>query len=203
MDQWITDLMDSYGYAGILALIFLENFLLFIPSVFVLTMAGLMTTTTDLTIPGVVAIATLGSLLGAMAQYGIGRMVPAERLEAFVTRYGKAMRLKPGHVRKANAWFERYGIWVVLASRLIPLVRTLVSLPAGSASVKLLPFALLTIAGATIWNTVLVTLGASLVNLDDFAIPHACASAVWLAFVSAAAVLIIRYGRIRRRASKS
>ncbi|MFC5530283.1 DedA family protein [Cohnella yongneupensis] len=96
MDHWITELMSSYGYVGIFALIVLENFVLLIPSVFVLTVGGFMTTSTELTIVGVILAATAGSLVGAIIQYGIGRLVPLERLDRFLSRNGRFLRLKPG-----------------------------------------------------------------------------------------------------------
>lgn len=160
MEQWITETMSTFGYFGIFLLIALENIFPPIPSEVILTFGGYMTTSTDLTVTGVILSATAGSLIGAICLYGIGRLISLERLEAFVSRRGKLLRLKPEDVCKAYAWFDKYGIWAVLLGRLIPLIRSLISIPAGSAAMKLIPFLLFTTLGSLIWNSVLVSLGA-------------------------------------------
>lgn len=161
MEQWITEFMESYGYFGILLLIAIENLFPPIPSEVILTFGGFMTTTSELTIFGVVLAATLGSVIGAILLYGIGRVLSAERLEAIVERYGAILRLKPEDIRKADAWFDRYGPWAVFFGRLVPLVRSLISIPAGSSGMRFTPFLALTTAGSLIWNTALVSVGAA------------------------------------------
>lgn len=153
--------MESYGYFGILLLIAIENLFPPIPSEVILTFGGFMTTTSELTIFGVVLAATLGSVIGAILLYGIGRVLSAERLEAIVERYGAILRLKPEDIRKADAWFDRYGPWAVFFGRLVPLVRSLISIPAGSSGMRFTPFLALTTAGSLIWNTALVSVGAA------------------------------------------
>jgi membrane protein DedA with SNARE-associated domain len=161
LEQWITEFMESYGYFGILLLIAIENLFPPIPSEVILTFGGFMTTTSELTIFGVVLAATLGSVIGAILLYGIGRVLSAERLEAIVERYGAILRLKPEDIRKADAWFDRYGPWAVFFGRLVPLVRSLISIPAGSSGMRFTPFLALTTAGSLIWNTALVSVGAA------------------------------------------
>lgn len=161
MENWITEIMDGYGYAGIFLLIALENLFPPIPSEVILTFGGFMTTASDLTILGVIAVSTAGSVAGAICLYGIGRLLSASRLEAIVTRYGKILRLKPEDIRKAERWFEKHGYWAVLFGRLVPLIRSLISIPAGSTSMRFLPFLLLTTLGSLIWNSVLVYIGAA------------------------------------------
>ena len=161
MEQWITDIMEAYGYFGILLLIAIENLFPPIPSEVILTFGGFMTTTSELTIFGVVLASTLGSVIGAMLLYGVGRLLSAERLEAIVVRYGAVLRLKPEDIRKADAWFDRYGPWAVFFGRLVPLIRSLISIPAGSSGMRFTTFLVLTTAGSLIWNTALVSLGAA------------------------------------------
>ncbi len=161
MEHWIAEVMDAYGYLGIFLLIALENVFPPIPSEVILTFGGFMTTSTDLTIVGVIAFATAGSLAGALILYGIGRILSAERLESIVAKYGKVLRLKPEDIRKADAWFDKYGPWAVFFGRLVPLVRSLISIPAGSSGMRFLPFLLLTTIGSLIWNTGLVYVGAA------------------------------------------
>ncbi|AGA57156.1 MAG: DedA family protein [Thermobacillus sp.] len=161
MEHWITEFMESYGYFGILLLIAIENLFPPIPSEIILTFGGFMTTTSSMTIFGVVLAATLGSMAGAILLYGVGRVLSAERLEAIVVRYGKILRLKPEDIRKADAWFDRYGSWAVFFGRLVPLVRSLISIPAGSSGMNFTTFLVLTTAGSLIWNTALVSIGAA------------------------------------------
>ncbi|MDF2722692.1 MAG: putative rane-associated protein [Paenibacillus sp.] len=161
MELWITETMDRYGYFGIFLLIALENLFPPIPSEVILTFGGFMTTSSGLSIAGVIAAATAGSLVGAIGLFGVGKLLSAERLESIVARYGKVLRLKPEDIRKADAWFDKYGVWAVLLGRLVPLVRSLISVPAGSAGMRFLPFLLLTAIGSLVWNTVLVYVGAA------------------------------------------
>ncbi|HZG75841.1 MAG TPA: DedA family protein [Paenibacillus sp.] len=161
MEHWIAEVMDAYGYLGIFLLIALENVFPPIPSEVILTFGGFMTTSTDLTVPGVIAFATVGSIVGAVILYGIGRVLSAERLESIVAKYGKVLRLKPEDIRKADAWFDKYGPWAVFFGRLVPLVRSLISIPAGMSGMRILPFLLLTTIGSVIWNTALVCVGAA------------------------------------------
>lgn len=161
MEHWITEFMESYGYFGIMLLIAIENLFPPIPSEVILTFGGFMTTTSDLTIFGVVLASTLGSVFGAILLYGVGRVLSAERLEAIVVRYGAVLRLKPEDIRKADAWFDRYGPWAVFFGRLVPLIRSLISIPAGSSGMRFTTFLALTTLGSLIWNTALVGVGAA------------------------------------------
>lgn len=161
MEQWITETMDAYGYFGIFLLIALENLFPPIPSEVILTFGGFMTTSSGLTIPGVILASTAGSVVGAVLLYGVGKLLSAERLEAIVARYGKILRLKPEDIRKADAWFDKHGVWAVLLGRLVPLIRSLISIPAGSTGMRWLPFLVLTTIGSLVWNTVLVYVGAA------------------------------------------
>lgn len=153
--------MESYGYTGIFFLILLENIFPPIPSEIVLTVGGFMTTTTKLNIAGVIAASTAGSVAGAVILYYLGRWLSVERLEGIVEKYGKWLRLKKQDLHKADAWFDRYGVWTVFFGRLIPVVRSLISIPAGMSGMKVKWFLLFTIAGTLIWNTILVIIGAA------------------------------------------
>src|SRR5690606_22918997 len=145
MEAWITSIMESYGYTGIFFLILLENIFPPIPSEIVLTVGGFMTTTTKLNIAGVIAASTAGSVAGAVILYYLGRWLSVERLEGIVEKYGKWLRLKKQDLHKADAWFDRYGVWTVFFGRLIPVVRSLISIPAGMSGMKVKWFLLFTI----------------------------------------------------------
>ncbi|SDD59016.1 membrane protein DedA, SNARE-associated domain [Paenibacillus sp. UNCCL117] len=161
MQNWITAFMEQYGYAGILFMIALENVFPPIPSEVVLTFGGFMTTTSELTVAGVVAAATAGSVLGAVILYAIGRILDVERLESIVDRWGGWLRVTKDDIRKADAWFDKYGYWTVLFCRMIPLIRSLISIPAGMSGMNFWMFLLFTTIGTFIWNIVLVSVGAA------------------------------------------
>lgn len=162
MENWITGIMEQFGYAGILLLIALENIFPPIPSEVILTFGGFMTTYTSLTTTGVIVAATLGSVLGAVVLYGIGYLINVDKLEGWIDRYGRYLRLKKEDIRRADAWFDKYGYWTVLFCRMIPLIRSLISVPAGMSKMKFGLFLLYTTIGTLIWNIVLVSVGAAL-----------------------------------------
>ncbi|WP_055107815.1 DedA family protein [Paenibacillus ihumii] len=161
MENWITEFMEQFGYIGIFLLIALENVFPPIPSEVILTFGGFMTTYSSLTMIGVIIAATLGSVFGAVILYGAGYILNVDRLEAIIDNWGKYLRLKKEDVRKADAWFDKYGYWTVLFCRMIPLIRSLISIPAGMAKMKFGLFLLFTTIGTLIWNIILVSVGAA------------------------------------------
>lgn len=163
MQELIVSLMEQYGYGGIFFLIALENIFPPIPSEVILTFGGFLTTYTSLELPGVVAAATFGSLAGAAVLYGAGMLLNKERLKKIVSgRAGKLLGLKAGDVEKADGWFQKTGTKAVFFCRCVPVVRSLISIPAGMSRMKLPRFFLYTAAGSAIWNILLVSLGAFL-----------------------------------------
>lgn len=161
MENWILDIMGQYGYFGIFLLIMLENIFPPIPSEVILTFGGYMTTRTSMTPIGVILVSTAGSVVGAVILYWIGSLLDVKRLEKIVDRWGKVLRLTKKDIHKADSWFDKYGIWTVLFCRLIPLIRSLISIPAGMANMKFGLFLLFTTIGTLIWNTILVKVGAA------------------------------------------
>lgn len=159
MENWITEIMENFGYVGILFLITLENVFPPIPSEVILTFGGFMTTFTPLTPIGVITVATLGSVLGAIILFLIGRILDVERLEKIVDRFGKYLRVKKEDIYRADAWFDKHGNKAVFFCRMVPLIRSLISIPAGMSGMSWTPFLLYTTLGTLIWNTVLVSLG--------------------------------------------
>jgi len=161
MENWITDIMSQYGYIGIFLLIMLENIFPPIPSEVILTFGGYMTTQSDMTAMGVILVSTAGSVAGAVILYGVGLLMDVSRLEKIVDRCGRVLRLTRKDIYKADSWFDKYGIWTVLFCRLIPLIRSLISIPAGMSNMKFGLFLLFTTLGTLIWNTFLVLVGAA------------------------------------------
>lgn len=161
MENWIVEIMNTYGYIGILFLIAFENIFPPIPSEVILTFGGFMTTTSSMTVIGVIIFSTIGSVVGAIVLYEIGNLIDVNRLEKIINRWGHILRLTSKDVRKANAWFQKFGGWAVFLGRLVPLVRSLISIPAGIAHMNFGVFLLFTTVGSLIWNSILVSVGAA------------------------------------------
>lgn len=163
MRELIMTLMERYGYPGIFLLIAVENIFPPIPSEIILPFGGFLTTYTRLTIFGVVFYSTLGSLAGALVLYGAGRIFNRERLMKLAAGpVGKVLCLKPADVAKADGWFLEKGTKTVFFCRFIPIVRSLISVPAGMSRMPMGMFLAYTTAGTILWNTALVSLGAVL-----------------------------------------
>ncbi len=161
MQDLIINILNQYGYLGILLLITIENIFPPIPSEIILTFGGFMTTYSKLQIFWVIFFSTIGSVVGALVLYGIGRLLTKERLKCIVRgKLGLFLGFKENDVQKAEDWFIKRGNLTVFFCRFIPIVRSLISIPAGMAKMKVGIFLVLTILGTAIWNTVLVILGA-------------------------------------------
>ncbi len=162
METILLELVNRWGTLGIALLIFIENLFPPIPSEAVLLFGGFLTTYTTLHPWMVIAAATVGAVAGACVLYAVGRLLSPERLKALLAgRLGRITRLKAEDVDKANAWFSKYEYKAVLFCRCVPIVRSLISIPAGMARMKWAPFLGLTTLGSALWNTVLVFAGAA------------------------------------------
>ncbi|HHQ0963110.1 TPA: DedA family protein [Listeria innocua] len=162
METWITSIMADFGYIGIFLLIMIENLFPPIPSEIILTFGGFMTTVSSLNVVMVIIVATLGSVVGAILLYKVASYFGKERLTHIVLKYGRVLRLKESDIERAESFFLKYGSWAVFLCRMIPLIRSLISIPAGMTKMKMSRFLILTTAGSLLWNTVLIGLGALL-----------------------------------------
>lgn len=168
MQEIIIQVMNQFGYIGIFLLILIENVFPPIPSEVILTFGGFMTTQTDMSVLGVIIVATLGSIGGAIILYLVGRLINKDVIEKWLDgKVGKILRFKREDVEKANGWFEKKGKYTVLFCRCVPIVRSLISIPAGMSKMKFVPFIILTTIGSAVWNTVLVVLGSVAGNSWD------------------------------------
>lgn len=162
MEDVFTNLISQFGYIGVWFLIFFENVFPPIPSELILPLSGFFTTTTELTLPGVIIAATIGSVTGAYILYGVGRILSRERLMTFFgTRPMRLLGFKPDDIASAVDWFDRKGQATVLICRCVPIVRSLISIPAGTAKMSVVRFSLYTLLGSAVWNTILCSLGAA------------------------------------------
>ncbi len=162
MDHWILDVMSRYGYLGLALLIMAENLFPPIPSEIILTFGGFMTTYTRMHIPGAVLSATVGSVGGALILYQAGRFLSPDRLDTLLSgRLGRILHLKKADIQKAADWFDSRGNYTVFFCRFIPIVRSLISIPAGMADMALGRFLWMTVAGSLLWNLILICAGAA------------------------------------------
>lgn len=157
--DWVTDVIDRLGYVGVALLVALENLFPPIPSEVVLPFAGFVARDGGATLIGMIIAATAGALAGALVLYGIAAWIGPDRLDRFLLRYGRWFRLTPADVRRAEAWFDRRSEAAVLIGRCVPLIRSLVSIPAGFRRMNLARFVLLTTIGSLVWNSALIVAG--------------------------------------------
>ena len=162
MDVWITEFIESAGYLGVALLMIAENVFPPIPSELVMPFAGFSAARGALSLPGAIVAGTMGSLLGALPWYAAGRWVGEGRLERFAARHGRWLTLTPADVAGAQRWFGRHCGKGVLFGRLVPAVRTLISVPAGVARMSLARFLALSAAGSLLWTGALAGLGYAL-----------------------------------------
>lgn len=160
MHEIILQIMNKFGYFGIAFLIAIENVFPPIPSEVILTFGGFMTSNTNMTITGVIIVSTIGSVIGAIILYLLGRLLTKERLYKLVDgKIGKILRFKKQDIDKSEEWFSKKGKSTVLFCRFIPMVRSLISIPAGMTKMEFSLFLTYTIIGSAIWNSVLTYLG--------------------------------------------
>jgi membrane protein DedA with SNARE-associated domain len=197
--DWVTDVVDSLGYIGVALLVALENLFPPIPSEIILPFAGFVARDGGATLPGMIAAATVGSLVGAIVLYGIAAAIGPDRLDRFLLRYGKWLRLTPDDVRRAEQWFDRYSDRAVLIGRCVPLIRSLVSIPAGFRRMNVGRFLVLTLIGSVVWNAALITAGYVLRdNWDSVEPVMSVAQYVVIALIVAAIAWFV-WTRLRRR----
>jgi membrane protein DedA with SNARE-associated domain len=162
MAEWITNTMNSLGYLGIGLLMFLENLFPPIPSELIMPLAGFTVAQGKMSFMPAVISGVVGTILGAFPWYYAGKIVSEERLERLANKYGKWISISAKDIAKANKWFNRHGTQAVFFCRLVPGVRTLISLPAGINNMHLIPFTLYSTFGTILWVLLLTTAGYKL-----------------------------------------
>ncbi len=168
MGRWVTDLMVSTGYAGIALLMFVENVFPPIPSEVIMPLAGYLASQGKLSLLGVILAGTFGSVLGALPLYALGARIGEDRMKRFAAGHGRWLTLSPSDLDRTNAWFERHGHAAVFLCRLVPGVRSLISIPAGIRRMPLATFLLYTALGSAVWTSVLAGIGSALgANFDQ------------------------------------
>lgn len=160
MNEWITQMMSSYGYFAVFFLIFIENIFPPIPSEVILLLGGFMTTSAGLNPIIMIIVSALASLTGAYLLYFIGLKLGVPGIEKLLDgKVGKAIKLSNEDFHKSQTWFNNKGEIAVLLCRFVPLLRSLISIPAGIAKMNFAKFTVLTFIGSLIWNTIFTYLG--------------------------------------------
>ena len=159
MSDWIADFISEHGYVALFLLMFLENVFPPIPSELIMPFAGYAAAKGDINLIGAVFAGSAGSLLGALAWYGVGYWLGAERLKRAAKRYGRWLTISEADVDRAQRWFDRYGDIAVCIGRLIPAVRSVISVPAGIARLGLRRFLFWSSVGTVAWTGLLTGLG--------------------------------------------
>jgi membrane protein DedA with SNARE-associated domain len=197
MFDWITGVIERLGYTGIVALTFLENVFPPIPSEVVIPLAGFVSARGILRLDMVVVAATVGSLAGSTAWYALGRRVGEARLQQWVAQHGRWITLSPRDLHRADLWFRSHGPWAVCLGRMVPGVRTLISLPAGFTAMPLPRFLAYSTIGTVAWTALLAGAGmilqANFERVRDYI--NVVSNIVLALFV---AVLVFRYVRCWR-----
>ncbi len=159
MFDWISGFIDSVGLIGIAFLMFLENVFPPIPSELIMPLAGFNAASGQQNLVAVIIAGSIGSLAGALLWYWIGRRIGADRLKRLTRRHGRWLTITPEEVDQSNAWFHKYGGLAVLIGRLVPTVRTFISVPAGVAEMPLVKFLAYTTFGTVTWTAILTLAG--------------------------------------------
>jgi len=196
--EWVAGVIGSFGYPGVAFLMLAENLFPPIPSEAILPLTGFLVGRGDLAFLPALVVATSGSLLGAFALYALGRWGG----RGLILRHGKLLRVTEAELDRADEWFDRYGDWVVLFGRMVPFVRSIVSIPAGLSEMPVLRFAILTAVGSGAWNALLI--GAGWMLGESWARVSAAVSSVSnvvlvVVAVGAALILAILWCRKRTR----
>lgn len=166
MAEAILNFITTNGYLGVFILMVAENLFPPIPSEVILPFIGHLAASGELALLPALAVSTLGALLGTTLWFLVGWLVPVPVLERFFRRYGGYVAIDVKDFRKATKWFTRYELPAVFFGRMVPAVRSIISIPAGCVRMRPSVFLLLSFLGALIWNTVLISLG--FVFLDDY-----------------------------------
>ena len=175
ISEWVLIIMEQFGLLGVTVMMFLENVFPPIPSELIMPAAGFAAAMGKMNLVLVIISGTLGSVLGALPLYYLGTVFDEKRLFSLAEKYGKYVLVKPSDVTNAQDWFHKYGKTVIFFGRMIPAIRSLISIPAGMARMPMLPLLVLTAIGSAIWTTILAyagyILGANYEQVETFIEP--------------------------------
>lgn len=198
MFDWIVALISNWSYSGIAFLMLAENVFPPIPSELIMPLAGFIAARGEIGLAGAILAGTLGSVVGALLWFYIGRWIGSDRLKQWAVRYGRLLTMTPGDVDAANRWFALHGGRAVLFGRLVPGVRTLISVPAGISNMSLGRLLIYSAIGTILWTGLLAIAGYLLEGEYDRVV--AWVNPISNIFVGAlAAVYLYRVATFRAR----
>jgi membrane protein DedA with SNARE-associated domain len=199
MLDWITTIIETLSYPGIVLLMALENLFPPLPSELIMPLAGYVASQGRLATPWVIAAGTVGSVLGALALYYLGGRLGEERIRAWADQHGGWVALSGEDIDRAKLWLDRHGGAAVLICRLVPGIRSVISIPAGVARMPLPSFLAYTTVGTALWTALLTgaghLLGANFQNVQKVLEPVAT-----VVLVGIALAFVVRV--VRRRAAQ-
>ena len=194
-NQWI-------GYGAILLAMFLENLIPPIPSELIMPLGGFYVYQGQLDFFPVVLAGLIGTVIGALPWYGIGRLVNEERLEKWLEKNGRWIGINPQELARSRKWFNRYGVSLVFWGRLIPGIRTLISVPAGVELMPITPFLIWTTAGSLIWTLFLTItgfiLGDNYGNIEKWISPFSSIFKIIIILLISLALITVIYKTLRK-----
>lgn len=162
MASWIMDVLVALSYPGLALLMFIENVFPPIPSELIMPLAGFLAAQGKMSFAGIVVAGTVGSVLGALPLYWVGRKLGKERLERLAERHGRWLTVSPEDIDRADDWFSRHGRKAMFLGRLVPGVRSLIAIPAGLHEMPMVPFLIFTMLGSAVWSAALAGAGYQL-----------------------------------------
>ncbi|MDT1061694.1 DedA family protein [Paracoccus sp. CPCC 101403] len=159
MFDWVVSTIDSWGYLGVLLLMLAENVFPPIPSEIIMPLAGFLAGRGDLSLGLTILMGTIGSVLGTLMWYLIAMWIGEARLRHFAARHGRWLTMSPSDIDTAQGWFDRHGAAAVFFGRMLPTIRTLISVPAGISHLPFWKFLIYTTFGSAIWTGGLTVAG--------------------------------------------
>tara|TARA_Y100001968_G_C19296370_1_gene686840 strand:- start:268 stop:924 length:657 start_codon:yes stop_codon:yes gene_type:complete len=194
-NQWI-------GYSAILLAMFLENLIPPIPSELIMPLGGFYVSQGQLDFLPVVLAGLIGTVLGALPWYGVGRLVNEERLGKWIEKNGRWIGINPQELTRSRKWFNRYGVLLVFWGRLVPGIRTLISVPAGVELMPISPFLIWTTAGSLIWTLFLTItgfyLGDNYSKIETWISPFSNLFKIIIILIISAALITLIYKTLRK-----
>lgn len=157
--DWLLWLVREVGYPGVALAMFIESFFAPIPSEAIMPLAGWLAAEWAMKIWVLALVGGIASYLGTLPFYFLGYWGNRQKINRRVWKYGKWFFIKPEEIDTAFDWFQKWGRWFVFLGRLVPIVRTVISFPAGAVKMKFVPFSLLTLVGSTLWSALLAIAG--------------------------------------------
>ncbi len=202
MDSLIIDAVGAMGALGVALLMFIENVFPPIPSEVIMPLAGYLASQGELHLGAVILLGTIGAAAGAGVWFYIGTRIDPERLRVLIGRHGAWLAMTPEDLDRAEEWFAKYGTISVFVGRLIPIVRTLISVPAGVTRMSPVRFFTYTLLGTAIWTAGL-TLGGWYLGQEFRMIEEYLGIFSWIVMVAIIAMYIFRVVQLRRRAKQA